>query len=295
MPESNLILVGASAAIRQEVQRRTSGGCRDSNELTHSELLGAGAVAWLRGPIDWPALQACVAAGKPCLVCSSAIGSLQEFEQLRELDQRVDEVVELGNATQMLPSRVQIVNALSSGRLGDVGMVRIHRWEPARPSQHADLMSYAGWMSDLHLTLQLAARPVVRAYATRGSRGWISHLGFAGGGMAILDLVTEAAEASSYHSLSVIGSQGSASADDHYNVQLLHRGGSVEALRVPETLEASSLMVVDFWSRVHKERQRAIPHAATLAAWRRTYQVAGQLADALRSGTAINSDGRIVA
>jgi predicted dehydrogenase len=60
------------------------------------------------------------------------------------------------------------------------------------------------------------------------------HLGFPGGGMALIDDSDQLPPGDGYRSLSLIGSSGAAYADDHQNVQLVYRGGRPQAVGVDE-------------------------------------------------------------
>lgn len=60
------------------------------------------------------------------------------------------------------------------------------------------------------------------------------HLGFPGGGMALIDYAGTLPPGDGYRTLSVIGSAGAAYADDHQNMQLVYGGGHPRALGVGE-------------------------------------------------------------
>ena len=63
-------------------------------------------------------------------------------------------------------------------------------------------------------------------YATgRGDDYLQVHLGFPNGGMALIDCASSLPDGGGYFSLSVIGSTGAATADDHHNMNLMYRGG----------------------------------------------------------------------
>ena len=56
------------------------------------------------------------------------------------------------------------------------------------------------------------------------------HLGFPGGGMAIIDYSTSLPQGPGYYFLSMIGSKGAAYADDHNNVNLRYGTADIHAL-----------------------------------------------------------------
>src|SRR5262249_4954427 len=86
------------------------------------------------------------------------------------------------NPDRYLPSR-RVIPEQVHGRLGEPGLVRLHRWA-----------STGALLRDLDLTLWLAGKLPEVVYAA-GKEGELApgdsvlvHLGFPGGGMALLDL-----------------------------------------------------------------------------------------------------------
>ena len=157
------------------------------------------------------------------------------------------------NPDRFLPSRQLIRQQLDAGKLGDVGLIRIHRWEPNVghvynvpgligqvanvPHDQGGLPT--GLLRDLDLVLWLVGKLPDAIHAVEQSDAFGRfvqvHLGFPGGAMALIDFSNRLPNGDGYQSLSVIGSSGAAYADDHQNMQLVFRGGQAQAVRAEET------------------------------------------------------------
>src|SRR5262249_25521148 len=98
-------------------------------------------------------------------------------------------------------------------------------------------LDLAGWL--------FGTLPNVVYAVEQADGGVLAHLGFPGGGMALIDL-SVLPPGDSYHSLSLIGSTGAASAADHQNVQLVYRGGRPQAVRTGEGVKALAALVQEF-------------------------------------------------
>ena len=162
----------------------------------------------------------------------------------------------LVNPDRFLPSRQLIRQQLESGKLGDVGLVRVHRWEPSDSASADDIHGLpASLLRDLDVVLWLVGKAPDAIYAVEhtesthnDSRGRFLqvHLSFPGGAMALLDFAGRLPPGDGYQSLSVIGSAGAAYADDHQNMQLVFRGGRPQAVRAEETGRRHSALVQEF-------------------------------------------------
>lgn len=147
----------------------------------------------------------------------------------------------LGQATRFLPSVAEVKSCLRSGVLGAPGLLRIHDWRPRDVDGQADTtaavfeavlpdVDLANWIFDA-LPGEVYAAGHAAAEVTRGSYGYVQvHLGYTGGGMALVDHSITLPSGSDYFSLSVFGSAGAAYADDHHNMHLLYGGGRPTAL-----------------------------------------------------------------
>jgi hypothetical protein len=113
------------------------------------------------------------------------------------------------------------------------------------------------------------------------------HLGFPGGGMALLDYAAALPAGDGYEALSVIGAAGAAYADDHHNSQLLFRGGPPSALRVDERGRETDALVREFAAA----RTGAGAFDSGAAAWRAVLAVAGAVGASIASGRACPPEG----
>ena len=105
--------------------------------------------------------------------------------------------------------------------------MRIHDW--LAPGD-CDLDGRLAQQLDLACWLAGTAPSIVAAHA-RGDDYVQAHLGYPGGGMAVIDCATcLPAGSPGYRSLSVIGSAGAAYADDHRNLHLAMLEGGPRAI-----------------------------------------------------------------
>ena len=158
------------------------------------------------------------------------------------------------NPDRLLPSRQLIRQQLDAGKLGDVGLLRIQRWE-TRPSQSTPHGLPPSLWRDLDLALWLIGQSPTHVFALKTpdeasaeSSGCSVqvHLGFSGGAMALIGYSNQLPTGDGYQALTVIGSAGAAYADDHQNRQLVFRGGSAQAVRATECDERHSTKVREF-------------------------------------------------
>ena len=119
-----------------------------------------------------------------------------------------------------------IQQELESGCLGRPGLVRIHRWHEHSEELASQFPNLLAEEIDLACLLFGNAPEFVFAKAfddSKGRSGIVCHLGFAEG-MAIIDCVQRGD--GPYYSLSLIGSDGAAYADDHHNTNLFFKNGT---------------------------------------------------------------------
>jgi UDP-N-acetyl-2-amino-2-deoxyglucuronate dehydrogenase len=171
--------------------------------------------------VDWPLALAPSRAGEIIAACAQAGVRLM-----------------VGQESRFLPSVQTVKASLDSGKLGEPGLLRIHRWtprpagtEPARPlTREIDLACwfFGGWPNAVFADQQTpGAGTEWPDYAQL-------HLGFPGGAMALIDHAQSLPPGDGYFSLSLIGSSGAAYADDHHNRQLLFQGGPPAAILTQE-------------------------------------------------------------
>lgn len=189
------------------------------------------------------------------------------------------------NPDRYLPSR-QLIRQHLPARLGEPGLIRLHRWEPAAP---ATTPSPDGLLRDLDVALWLAGRRPDRVFAlSPGGDGRCVqvHLGFPGGCMALLDFDGRLPPGDDYRSLTVIAFAGAAYADDHQNTQLLYRGGRPLAVRAEEHAGQLAAIAQEF---VDALRDGHDPTAGT-GAWRDVFTVAAAVNHSIATKQAVTPE-----
>jgi predicted dehydrogenase len=148
---------------------------------------------------------------------------------------------------------------------------------------------------ELDLTLWLTERRPDRVFAieqkphtTAGPYLQI-HLGFPGGGMALLDIAQFLPPGDGYQSLSIIAANGAAYADDHQNMQLLFRGERPQAVRTEERTGQLAAVAQEFVDGLRSGRDLTAP---SIAAWRDAYAVFDAINRSIASGQAIELEER---
>lgn len=155
----------------------------------------------------------------------------------------------VANEDRYLPSRQLIKAQLDAGKLGAVGLVRIHHWESISTVDGAvSPTMYESLLPGIDLAQWLIGTKPQVIYTTFDSSGSLGqvHLGFSAGAMALIDYTERLPPGNAYRSLAVIGSVGAAYSDDHINGQLLYQGGSPRAVWAEERLQQLAAMVQDF-------------------------------------------------
>ena len=204
------------------------------------------------------------------------------------------------NPDRFLPSRQLIRQQLDTGKLGEVGLVRVHRWEPTvlhdlnvpGLTRHVEIVPHeinglpTGLLRDLDLVLWLVGKSPDSIHAVSRSQSNDSqsrfiqvHLGFPGGAMALIDYSNQLPEGDGYQSLSVIGSTGAAYADDHQNMQLVFRGGRPLAVRAEETGRRHAALIQEFVEGL--QAGRGVPSA--VADWRRVIDLANAVTQSMQT------------
>ena len=205
------------------------------------------------------------------------------------------------NPDRFLPSRQLIRQQLDSGKLGDVGLIRVHRWEPTVGhvsnvpglTRHVENVPHeinglpTGLMRDLDLVLWLVGKLPNSIHAVSRSESHDSqskfiqvHLGFPGGAMALIDYSNQLPEGDGYQSLSVIGSTGAAYADDHQNMQLVFRGGNAQAVRAEETGRRHAALIQEFVDGLQAGREVS----SAVADWQRVVDLANAVTRSMTTG-----------
>ena len=203
------------------------------------------------------------AAGKHVLAESPLASSAEDASAVLGACAAASVRLMVGQVTRFFPSLRVVKDGLDAGRLGEPGLVRVHRWESSDTSPPT-------WENEIDLVCWLfGCRPAEVYAAARRPRETDYrqiHLGFDGGGMALIDRARTLPAGDGYFSLSVIGSAGAAYADDHHNTQLLFAGGRPSGLCTGQGDLALLAMLQEFVTAVAQGREPSVPGADGLRA-----------------------------
>jgi len=195
------------------------------------------------------AANAAAAAGRHVLLQPGSLESSADAERLVAPE---GTAIMLAATGRFQPSIQEVQAVNSNGALGSPGLLRIHRWMTGGRcvgmADLADQLDLANWLFGTLPTEVYAVR--------RGESGGYAHvhLGFPGDGMALLDVATTLPGGDDYYSLSLIGGDGSAYADDHHNMHLLYAGGQPEAVRGGEGVAGLVNLLAEFSAAVAEGR-----------------------------------------
>jgi predicted dehydrogenase len=250
------------------------------------------------------------AAGKHVLVETPLATTTAEADSVVEACRAAGVRLMVGPPLRFLPSVRTIMACLEEGKLGDPGLLRVHRWEPLGSGAH--LRSGSGQQGqaaeqsgtafasqpfdEIDLACWVFGRLPTAVYSV-GGRPLPSqiegfdymqlHLGFPGGGMALIDYARTLPVGDCYYSLSVIGSTGAVYADDHHNMQLAYRGGSASAMKTGQGHAHLQAQLGEFVAAIIEQREPAITGADGRAA----VQVAEAAAQSISTGRAARLAG----
>ena len=155
------------------------------------------------------------------------------------------------------PEVAAVCAALEAGELGRTGLIRLHSW---RVSEQGEEAATAALRDAVDAVLRLAGTEPEAVHAAGDGACLLIHLGFAGGGMALLDLATSPAEP--YDSLTVIGADGAAHAEDHRNVQLLYDRRGLQGMPLRGDGELGLLRAFAGGARSGAAHERAVSAVA---------------------------------
>jgi predicted dehydrogenase len=239
-------------------------------------------------------------AGKHVLIESPPILPVAVVEQIVAICSRAAVRLMLGQTSRFLPSVQTVKKSLDSGQLGEPGVLRIHRWEPAtlhggqertnsfEGGSAASLLDQLTREFDLacwffgHAPTNVFATSRQLSSSQRNELDYVQvHLGFERGGMALIDYAQTLPPGEGYFSLTLVGSQGAAYADDHHNMQLLFSGGCPKALNSNPSNVQTLAQMQEFVTAINENRESLVTGADSLRAGR----VAEAVADALMTHT----------
>ena len=202
--------------------------------------------------------------GKHILLATPLASLTEAFALVRECDRR-DVLLMAGYLDRFLPSLRTMKQSLDAGQLGDPGLIRIHRWQ-SQAGRALDMST------DIDLALWMFQSLPSEVYAVERRRvddavTYLQiHLGFAAGGMGLIDITNAHASTDGYFSLSLIGSSGAAYADDHHNQQLLFLGDHPVALKTGEGNAARLTQLQEFVDCMSGQRAPAVGETDARAA-----------------------------
>ena len=194
------------------------------------------------------AVQKSMQHGLHVLVCFDEIIDSSVLEELNITCQKAPVQLMVASHLRFSPAFQQICNSLETGQLGEPGVVRIHRW---LPSAKGDMLARLTDEIDLAIGM-FGVRPnTVYGFSNGDEESYVhAHLGFPDGGMALIDVSLTLPPGDDYYSFSLIGSDGSAYADDHHNVHLMYAGGLPCAHRNPTDPVLNRISMLEAFSRL---------------------------------------------
>lgn len=240
------------------------------------------------GPADPGTIQRLLSAGKHVLVTGVLATAWPAWEGLSAAAQRSGVQWSIVNPDRYLPSR-QLIKHEVQTRLGEVGLIRSHRWQSTRTSTLCHGLPRA-LVHDIDLAMWLADKPVEHVFAVeQPSAGfWQVHLGWPDG-MALIDYADRLSPGAEYQNLSVIGASGAAYADDHQNMQLAFQDGIAHAVRTDEGLVGDVAILQAFVDGVLGGSDLT----AATSDWRPVLAVAIAAAQSVEGGQAVNVVGTL--
>ena len=214
--------------------------------------------------------------GKPVLAGATG-GSLAALGQ-------ADTLLMPAHPWRFLPSVQSVKRSLDDNKLGQAGLLRIHRWLPPgegvgvlaeRILPDADLACWLfGSTPEKVWSLQSAANPEYIQL----------HLGFATDGMAMIDVAAALPSGGDYFSLTMIGGTGAAYADDHHNMNLLYSGGQPNAIRASQGRADLVGQLQEFVDAISEQRAPSV----TVADTTRAVEVLDQVLESAKSRQVIS-------
>ena len=204
------------------------------------------------------------AAGKHVLVETPLAGTAEEAEQAAASARAAGVRLMPAHGARFRADCRAVRDSLDQGELGRPGLLRLHDWAPdAEAPGHTfpralAALDLALWMFDGPPTHVFAAVRPPGAAGLSAAEYLQVHLGFEGGGMALIDVTRALPAGDGYRSLALIGSLGAAHADDHHNAQLLYGGGRPQAMLTEADESVPALVLAEFAAAVAEEREPAV-------------------------------------
>ncbi len=228
------------------------------------------------------------AAGKHVLISTPVASTVSDADSVIEACQSAGVRLMIGQHLRFHPSIAQVKECLESDKLGEPGLLRIHRWETETITNGLSRIA-----PELDLALWMFGGPATNIYAVgfgdSKQAGVQIHLGFAGGGMAIIDYAGQLPANDGYYSLTMIGSTGAAYADDHHNMQLHFSGQQTSAVKASQDEVGRRNQLQEFIDAIEQNREPAI----TGAEGRLAVQVSTAAIESMKAERAMTRAGDI--
>lgn len=287
-----LAVCGADAEL-PEVAPRLRGGIITpwNGDLAAKAILESDAAVFLGAIRGAEPAERALKAGKHVLLTSEGGISEPALTALTAAALAAHRQLAFVNPDRFLPSRQLVHQEVLAGKLGEPGLVRLHRWEAqaVRAAGEEAAAFPAPLTRDLDLARWLMGKNPNLVFAAGHPGQFIQvHLGFPGQAMALLDYSSRLPAGEGYQSLQVIGSAGAAYADDHQNVQLLYAGSQPRGFKAPENIKQMTLLLQDFLDGLASKRDFSI----ATSAWQSCLAVASAVTRSLQSRQAVSVEGR---
>ncbi len=304
LPNTAITAVADADPARADRAARTAGAAARAGTL--DELLDSAPETFDAIIVTTPApthatlMQRAAQAGKHILVEPPLAPTADEAQQVAATGHTAGVRLMLAHPARFRADHRAVKASLDDGELGRPGLLRIHQWFSAtavmdgrghaihgaayaaldlalwmfggRPEQHHTWhhpSCGSGLPGGLPTHVYAVARPARTTDLAAAEYAQV-HLGFAGGGMALIDVAHTLPTGDGYDSLTLIGSLGAAYADTHHNVQLLYGGGHPQAVRTEPDESAVALLLAEFAAAIAEQREPAVGgadgHAALLVA-----------------------------
>ena len=175
----------------------------------------------------------------------------------------------VGSPMQFSPAVQAVKQSLEAGHLGEPGLLRIHCWELENVFISGEVFVNKV-VVDIELAIEIFGGLPELVYGVgrhsdeqyREGANYVQlHLGFPAGGMALIDRAPTGSEFAEYFSLSLIGSQGAAYADDHHNMNLVFRDTYPAALTASQGALCLLAQLQEFVTAIAEKREPAVTGA----------------------------------
>ena len=214
--------------------------------------------------------QQVVDAGKHLLVSLNSQFSTEAIQALSDQCQQQKVCLMVAGSDRLRPALQARWPSLAAGELGEPGLVRLHRWSSTGTNGAGlpdDLLRDLDLVLNVFESLPSEVYAITRSVIGAEEPDYIQiHLGFDGGGMAVIDRAATLPPGDGYFSFSVIGSAGAVYADDHLNKQLVFRGQHPVAVGTESEDLAAVADLQEFCQAIEQQRVARISGADWLAA-----------------------------